>query len=68
MLDYRSMAVSSIMGRDDIKGWISDLADTGQLLLAEDLNSLKFGMVLNDAALFRLAFYMAHVEAINHVD
>lgn len=64
MLDYRDMAINSIRNRDDLKGWIDDLRDTGQQLLAEDLTSFKFGMVLSDASLFRLAFYMAHVEGV----
>jgi len=65
MLDYREIAINSIRNRDDLKGWIDDLTDTGQLLLAEDLTSFKFGMVLSDAALFRLAFYIAHVEGVS---
>lgn len=65
MTDYRSMASNAILSRTDVKEWISDLRDTGQQLLAEDLTSLRFGMVLSDAALFRLAFYMAHVEGVS---
>lgn len=64
MLDYRDMAMNAILSRDDLKGWIDDLTDTGQLLLAEDLTSLRFGMVLTDAALFRLWGYMSHVESV----
>ena len=64
MLDYKDMAVNSIMNRDDIQGWIDDLTDTGQHGLAEDLIALKMGVVMSNESLFRLAFYFHHVGSV----
>jgi len=64
MLDYKTMAINSIMQRDDVQDWVDDLTDTGQFDLAEDLLALRMGVVMSNERLYRLAFYLHHVESV----
>jgi len=66
MILYKDMAINAIMQRDDIQGWIDDLTDTGQHELAEDLIALRMGVVMNNERLYRLAWYLNHVESVGN--
>jgi hypothetical protein len=63
MLDYLEMARNSIISRDDLKGWKDDLSDTCQFELAEDLVDILAGLMLPAHKVYRLAWYIAHVES-----
>lgn len=65
-MNFRTMALNSILSRDDLHGWRTDLIETGLTELADDLFSLLVGIAIDDAKVYRLAFYMLHVESVGN--
>jgi len=59
---YRDLATDSILNRKDITVIYSDLVETCQQDLADDLKALQLGLQLNDGRLFRLAFYLLNSD------
>jgi len=65
-MNFRTMALGSILSRDDLHGWRTDLIETGLTELADDLFSIMLGIDIGDAKVYRLAFYMLHVESVGN--